>query len=309
MSGVDALTITVAICTHNRAGFLEKAIRSVLPQLTPDTELLVVDNASTDATRETCDRLARDTGVVSYHFEPRLGLSAARNTALHRARGEWVLFLDDDALAGPDWLATFRRFLADPPAPKIAVVGGGVIPYYTSPTPRWYGLSNGCFDKGPEPRLMAGGGLAGGNSIYLKAAVIAVGLYDERLGYKGGKLIPREESELEGRLIAAGWQCWWLPGAAIQHHVAADRLTVRKMLSSHYYGGQAAAIHHLKKQANGRQRFLLCAGRLVITPFHILINALEALVCFLLGQPKTAVGALCRVTRAAGWLRQIVRPS
>ena len=45
--------ITVAICTHNRAAFLEKAVRSVLRQMTGDAELLIVDNASTDDTPET----------------------------------------------------------------------------------------------------------------------------------------------------------------------------------------------------------------------------------------------------------------
>jgi glycosyltransferase involved in cell wall biosynthesis len=48
--------ITVAICTRNRAAFLDKAIRSMLPQLTPDTELLVVDNSSTDDTHLVCER-------------------------------------------------------------------------------------------------------------------------------------------------------------------------------------------------------------------------------------------------------------
>lgn len=277
--------------------------------MTPDTELLVVDNASTDGTRETCDRLARETIGMSYHFEPRLGVSAARNTALHRARGKWVLFFDDDELAGADWLETYRNFLAQPPAPKIAVVGGGVVPYYTSPTPKWYDLRNGCFDKGPRSLCMPGGGLAGGNCLFLKAAVLGVGLYDERLGYKGGKLIPREESELQDRLVAAGWQCWWLPGAAIQHHVAADRLTIRGIMMSHYYGGQAMAIHQLKKRATSRQRWLLRAGRLVGNPLQLLINALQALLCLGLGQPKAAVGAICRACRAAGWLRQIFRPS
>ena len=52
--------VSVAICTCNRAGLLEKSVQSVLPQLTPHSELLIVDNASTDATPQLCARLSAE---------------------------------------------------------------------------------------------------------------------------------------------------------------------------------------------------------------------------------------------------------
>ncbi len=119
--------ITVAICTHNRAAFLEKAVRSVLRQMTGDAELLIVDNASADDTPIVAARLAATNPQVEVIREAELGLSAARNAALKQARGEFVLFLDDDATAEPDWLAAYRCFLSAPPSEKIAVVGGAVF--------------------------------------------------------------------------------------------------------------------------------------------------------------------------------------
>lgn len=302
----DSLLITVAICTRNRAAFLERAIRSVLPQLSSDTELLVVDNASTDDTRQVCERLARETGVVVYLSEPKLGLSAARNTAINKASGIYVLFLDDDATAETGWLNSYRDFLINPPSSKIAVVGGAVIPFYDRHPPKWITPGHNRFDLGNQPLRLTGSGLMGGNSVYDRAAVMAVGLFDERLGYKGNQNTPREETELQDRLIKTGWECWWLPGAAIQHFVPAERLTIKAMTHSNFNAGRAAAIHRLKSTHSVGQRLGLRFGRLFISPFHIIINLMLALLMFVFWKKKQAVAALCRCTRAAGWARQVI---
>ena len=300
--------ITVAICTRNRAALLVKAIRSVLPQLTPDTELLVVDNASTDDTLQVCEQLAGETYAVAYLLEPRLGLSVARNTSLSKARGRYVLFLDDDAMAEAGWLAAYRSFLLNPPAPGIAVVGGAVIPFYDQPPPPWITPRDTLFDYGSQPLRLAGGGLSGCNSAYCREKVIAVGLFEEKLGYQGSSLIPREETELQDRLIKAGWDCWWLPGAAVQHFVATERFNIRSMANSAFNSGRAAAIHRLKIATSVRRRLALRMGRLFAAPFHIVINLLPAVFLFSLGRQKPAVRALCRVTRAAGWAWQLLKP-
>ena len=87
--------VTVAICTHNRANLLPRAVASVLGQTYDHLELIVVDDGSTDATGE----------VLAGYDDPRLrvvtndpnkGLPASRNVVLDHARGEYVTFLDDD---------------------------------------------------------------------------------------------------------------------------------------------------------------------------------------------------------------------
>ena len=81
LSGATPL-ITVAICTRNRAASLQKAVDSVLPQLSEDIELLIVDNASTDNTPEVAMHLAAANRQVTVCLEDEVGLSAARNKAL-----------------------------------------------------------------------------------------------------------------------------------------------------------------------------------------------------------------------------------
>ena len=98
--------LTIAICTYNRAALLQKTVAALLPQLAGDTELLVVDNASIDGTAAVLAGQSR----VRACREEKIGLSVARNTALAAARGEYVIFVDDDVVVNPGWLESYRRF-------------------------------------------------------------------------------------------------------------------------------------------------------------------------------------------------------
>ena len=97
--------LTVAICTHNRAPYLDKALASLLRQ-TADAasfEILVVDNASTDDTRSVVERSRALRPDIRYVHEARLGLSHARNRAIAETGTPVIAFLDDDAIASHPW--------------------------------------------------------------------------------------------------------------------------------------------------------------------------------------------------------------
>ena len=89
--------ISVIIPTYDRAGLLPRALHSVLGQSRPPTEVLVVDDGSTDGT----ERLVRsEFPTVRYSRQENRGVAAARNHGIREARGEWVAFLDSD----DEWL-------------------------------------------------------------------------------------------------------------------------------------------------------------------------------------------------------------
>jgi len=93
---------SVIIPTFNRAAFLREAVDSVLSQTEKKFELIIVDDGSTDATRE----LAESYGErVRYFFQPNAGASAARNGGIKNARGKFITFLDSDDLWLPKKLA------------------------------------------------------------------------------------------------------------------------------------------------------------------------------------------------------------
>jgi glycosyltransferase involved in cell wall biosynthesis len=99
--------VSVIIPTYNRSAIVPRAIESVLQQTYPDYELIVVDDGSTDDTRE---RLEEYAARIQYIYQPNRGVSAAQNTGVDRARGEWIAFLDSDDLWHPTKLE--RQFEA-----------------------------------------------------------------------------------------------------------------------------------------------------------------------------------------------------
>ncbi len=100
--------VTVIIPTYNRVGMVIEAVASVLAQTWRDFEVVVVDDASTDGTAAA---LAECREVRLLRHSQRRGVSAARNTGIRAARGEWLAFLDSDDLWRPEKLARQMAYL------------------------------------------------------------------------------------------------------------------------------------------------------------------------------------------------------
>ena len=113
-----ALRISVIVCAHNEARYIAPCLHSVLAQTRRPDELLVINNASTDATRAVAQQIP-DVRVVD---EPRKGLVVARETARRVATGDVLVYLDADCRAPLTWLERVeRRFVRD--ADLIALSG------------------------------------------------------------------------------------------------------------------------------------------------------------------------------------------
>ena len=125
------LPITVGLITRNRAGDLVNALASLLIQLRAPDEVVVVDNGSTDGTRDVVASFADRLPIVYAHLdEP--SIPGARNLVLETATREVVAFTDDDAICEPEWLDSVERaFLR---ADNIGIVGGWVEHW---PAPQW----------------------------------------------------------------------------------------------------------------------------------------------------------------------------
>lgn len=106
---------SVIVPAYNVEPYLAECVASVAAQGGEDWECLVIDDGSTDTTGALADDLAANTpGVRALHRENG-GLSAARNTGLAAARGDWLLFLDGDDRMAPGLLDGLRRVLAEQP--------------------------------------------------------------------------------------------------------------------------------------------------------------------------------------------------
>lgn len=102
---------SVVIATFNRVDGLERAISSVLSQDYDEFEVVIVNDGSTDSTADYLKSLTDPRLMVLER--PNGGLSAARNTGIARATGDWMVFLDDDDWALPGWLAAFASLITD----------------------------------------------------------------------------------------------------------------------------------------------------------------------------------------------------
>lgn len=104
--------VSVIIPTFNRVAFLREAIDSVLAQTAKDFELIIIDDGSTDGTRETIGPYGER---LRYIFQPHAGVSAARNLGIRHAVGNFITFLDSDDLWLPKKLARQIEWMAAHP--------------------------------------------------------------------------------------------------------------------------------------------------------------------------------------------------
>lgn len=87
--------VSIVVTTYNRAQYLGEALESALNQTYPNTEIIVIDDGSTDPTREL---MTKYPSSIHYHYQDNAGMAAAKNQGLALARGEFITFLDSDDL-------------------------------------------------------------------------------------------------------------------------------------------------------------------------------------------------------------------
>jgi glycosyltransferase involved in cell wall biosynthesis len=287
--------ITVAICTRNRAEFLVAAVRRLLPQMTDDTELLIVDNASTDVTRCVAAELAASHRSVRTCTESKPGISVARNTALAVAEGQYVLFFDDDQFPADGWLEAYRQFLRHPPSSRVAAVGGAILPQVEGVRPKWFDPLSMTLELGPPARKRMGKTSPGcGNCAYDRQATLSAGGFCVELDRY-------EECDLNVRLQRTGHEIWWLPDAAIHHRIPANRLRIGALSRTAFAEGRAAAGVRLRGFPNAWSRRTYRVARLLAAPLHFLITASGAAVTFPFQHGRTAVRLWQRAARIAGF--------
>lgn len=128
------VTISVIIPTYNRSDVISRAIESVLTQTFPDFELLIIDDCSTDNTKQIVNRFD-DPRVCYFRHDMNQGGSAARNTGIDHAEGDYIAFLDSDDEWFPRKLERQVNYLESLPEEWVAVYC------------KWEGKRNGYFGK------------------------------------------------------------------------------------------------------------------------------------------------------------------
>ena len=241
---------SIIIATYNRAEYLSECLMGLASLITDpaDYEIIIIDNKSTDHTKEVIKNFIEINPALNIHylFEPTQGASLARNRGIQKAIGEILCFLDDDAVPFPDWLENILKGFTDP---SIGCVGGpAILDYLGKEEPPWlhgdlkgllsgYGLSYDqptIIDEIAEYPFLC-------NMAIRKSVLDEVGLFRTDLGPSGNNLLVGEETELIGRIRQRGWKVLYLPNAVVRHLVSPNRLEKNYI----YRSGLRLAVTHV----------------------------------------------------------------
>jgi glycosyltransferase involved in cell wall biosynthesis len=244
---------SVVICTRNRAGRLAETLSSVARLIIPagtTWEVVVVDNGSTDATADVI-RSFEPSLPIRRVWEPKPGISNARNAGAAAAIGKYLVCTDDDVHVEPQWLAAFLDAFQS--HPEAAIFGGKIIPEFLPPTPRWFLKARdhlhivfGARDFGHDPvPLSLDGKIPYGACYAIRGTEAKQFRYDPRLGRAPGRQRGGEETAFVEAMLKANHAGWWVPKAAVKHIIPPAMQTLDYVLQFYEGTGEEWAHAHL----------------------------------------------------------------
>jgi glycosyltransferase involved in cell wall biosynthesis len=229
--------LSIVICSYNRANYIGEALSALYQQQVDyiQYEVLVVDNNSTDNTKEVYQkwRLSNEAGNFHYYTETTQGASFARNTGAAMAKGDWLCFVDDDAIAGAHFISNIFRHIDT--HPDIVGFGGRIIPRYIPSEPKWmsYYVSSivGNFDYAPIAKAFEHNKYPLESNMIIKKSVYdQVGGFNTALpGVVGTKRIGGEGKELFFKIMKLGHTIYYDPSIQVEHVVEVSKLTKEYM--------------------------------------------------------------------------------
>jgi glucosyl-dolichyl phosphate glucuronosyltransferase len=217
--------ISVVICAHTEERWeqLVCAVESLERQSVAPREILIVVDHNLALAQRAYRRLP---SVRVIENEQQRGISGARNSGIAAARGAIIAFLDDDAIAAPDWIERLLEGYADP---SVMGVGGAIEPHWQCGRPRWFPPEFdwvvGCTYLGMPDRAAPVRNLIGCNMSFRSEVFGQIGGFRDQIGRVGARPAGCDETELCIRLgqRLPSAQLLYSPCVCVQHHVPAAR--------------------------------------------------------------------------------------
>jgi GT2 family glycosyltransferase len=245
----------VIICayTMRRWDRLQLSVRSAIEQNGVNKVLLVIDH--NDELLSAANRLYANEPQV--HVLPNTatqGLSGARNTGVAASTAELVAFLDDDAVAAPNWLGALREVLREEHA---TVTGGRAEPEWIGgKAGKWLPDETlwvvGCSFTGQATQVTRVRNVMGCSMLFKREAIVSAGNFNEATGRVGTLPIGAEETELCIRISQQNpsAKVMFVPQSIVHHEVSPDRLTYKYLVRRGWYEGISKAYITAKLPKN-----------------------------------------------------------
>lgn len=226
------MDVTVILCTHNRCQSLAVVLENLVRQAMPGSatwEILVVDNNSTDETRNVAEEFATNHPErIRYILETRQGLSFARNAGISQSSARVLAFTDDDVTIETDWLNDLTAELIQG---NWAGAGGRIVPLWSRPLPGWLCADDPntmgpfvAFDAGAEAGELVRAPY-GANMAFRREMFEKYGGFRTDLGRSSKNLQGREDIEFASRILARGERLRYEPSAVVYHPAPSERMT------------------------------------------------------------------------------------
>lgn len=269
----EVVLLSVIIPAHNRAEYLGDAVLSVCEQMMPpeEYEVIVVDNGSTDETREVVESIASEHSIVRYIYESRIGLHNARHAGARESTGEILVYIDEDVIVPPGWLQTMAKPFTKP---EVACVGGRILPQWEAQPPVWLdqfgrngGINLSMLDLGDDALELAWPQTVYGCNMSMRKRVLyEIGgfnpdaMCDHRLIWLRGD----GETGLHRKIYHAGYKVIYEPRAWLYHRVPASRLVPDYFFWRALIQGISDSYSHMRKTRSSVVRLLYHSGGCLI---------------------------------------------
>jgi glucosyl-dolichyl phosphate glucuronosyltransferase len=300
------LEMSIVIGTFDRCDTLSLALESLAKQTCDPRrfEIIVVDNGSTDGTRDLVAARQSTMRNLRYVVEPAIGLSNARNRGIAEARAGVVGFFDDDGEAEPDWAETVLRMFAEDP--ELDAMGGRIHPRWAGEQPVWFSRAvEGHYavcDYGPTRHEIAFPQYPfGPNMAIRRARLLAIGGFRGELGPTGGNIKSCGETDLFYRLHQRPLRVVYEPSAVVHHRIPNSRATRKWLLKRAYrFGHSTSAMQYL----NGRHRRLWWVRHAATSVFQVAMAGVATATAAITRSPESVVVSRASfLTYQLGFLR------
>lgn len=250
--------LTIIIPTRNRSKRLSDLIESFsnLNQTKFEWEVLIIDNASNDDTKQTVNKLKNKFKFkINYFYEKKIGLHYARNSGVRECKTPYLVLLDDDMFVSKTWLDEFDILLND----KADAYVGKILPFWETNPPWWLrllvrggtypylGLLNlGNYIKKIDPLFLYGG------NLFIKKKVITKlngfnpdGFPNELIKYRGDG-----EGGLMKKFKKANYRSYYVPSAKVYHIMHSSRTNLDYLCKRAYNEGISNSFSQLRDKKN-----------------------------------------------------------
>ena len=199
------MVLSITICTYNRIEYLKKCLKSILDQTQgkKSIEINIIDNNSTDNTKDYISEIQKKHPEVNYYVEHKQGISFARNLSFEVCKGDYLAFVDDDAIINKNWLKSLLNKLQN--QNQNIVYGGPIYPHFESNPENWidknYFVRKFKETDGFLGLIKSKEGFSGGNMCISKSLFLKSEKFNTEIGMTGGNLGLGEEPDFFYKLI------------------------------------------------------------------------------------------------------------